>query len=123
MKYFSLQHLRNIYDLTNVCIRWEGLKAASKHNKETLEATQARLRGINDLYLLFAKKASAFNSWFENVEEDMSDPVRCHSVVEIQVGQKIKSLLSRDITSKLVTSVRAHLSTWQHNSKKRRSGG
>jgi len=62
------------------------LKEASKQRKQTLEETQSRLRGINDLYLAFAKKASAFNSWFENVEEDLSDPVRCHSVVEIEVN-------------------------------------
>ena len=32
---------------------------------------------------MFAKKASAFNSWFENAEEDMTDPVRCNSLEEI----------------------------------------
>ena len=40
---------------------------------------------VEDMYLLFAKKASAFNSWFENAEEDLTDPVRCNSVEEIQV--------------------------------------
>ena len=74
--------------ITKIFFRWDGLKAASKERKDLLEETQSRLRGINDLYLSFAKKASAFNSWFENVEEDMSDPVRCHSVVEIQVDKK-----------------------------------
>ena len=38
---------------------------------------------IEELYLMFAKKASAFNSWFENAEEDMTDPVRCNSLEEI----------------------------------------
>ena len=42
-------------------------------------------RQIEDLYLAFAKKASAFNSWFENAEEDLTDPVRCNSVEEIRV--------------------------------------
>lgn len=37
------------------------------------------------MFLLFAKKASAFNSWFENAEEDLTDPVRCNSVEEIRV--------------------------------------
>ena len=40
---------------------------------------------VEDLFLLFAKKASAFNSWFENAEEDLTDPVRCNSVEEIRV--------------------------------------
>ncbi|XP_076800089.1 spectrin alpha chain, non-erythrocytic 1-like isoform X2 [Clavelina lepadiformis] len=64
--------------------RWNALKSASKVQRERLEKTQQRLKGVNDLYLLFAKKASAFNSWFENVEEDLSDPVQCHSIMEIQ---------------------------------------
>ena len=41
---------------------------------------------VEDLFLLFAKKASAFNSWFENAEEDLTDPVRCNSVEEIRVS-------------------------------------
>lgn len=28
-------------------------------------------------------QASAFNSWFENAEEDLTDPVRCNSLEEI----------------------------------------
>ena len=40
---------------------------------------------VEELFLNFAKKASAFNSWFENVEEDLTDSVRCNSVEEIKV--------------------------------------
>ena len=39
---------------------------------------QEQFREIEELYLTFAKKASAFNSWFENAEEDLTDPVRCN---------------------------------------------
>lgn len=45
---------------------------------------QEQFRQIEELYLTFAKKASAFNSWFENAEEDMTDPVRCNSIEEIK---------------------------------------
>ena len=41
---------------------------------------------VEDLCLLFAKKASEFNSWFENAEEDLTDPVRCNSVDQIRVS-------------------------------------
>ena len=41
---------------------------------------------MEELFLTFAKKASAFNSWFENVEEDLTDSVRCNSVEEIKVA-------------------------------------
>jgi hypothetical protein len=47
---------------------------------------QEQYRQVEDLYLTFAKKASAFNSWFENAEEDLTDPVRCNSVEEIMVS-------------------------------------
>ena len=48
--------------------------------------SQDKYKKVEDMYLLFAKKASAFNSWFENAEEDLTDPVRCNSVEEIMVG-------------------------------------
>ena len=31
------------------------------------------------------RKASAFNSWFENAEEDMTDPVHCNNIDEVKV--------------------------------------
>ena len=40
---------------------------------------------MEELFLTFAKKASTFNSWYENVEEDLTDSVRCNSVEEIKV--------------------------------------
>lgn len=36
------------------------------------------------MYLQFARKASAFNSWLEDAEEDLTDPVRCSSLDEIK---------------------------------------
>ena len=53
--------------------------------KKRLLRLQEQYRQVEDLYLTFAKKASAFNSWFENAEEDLTDPVRCNSVEEIKV--------------------------------------
>ncbi|KAK3088368.1 hypothetical protein FSP39_018301 [Pinctada imbricata] len=68
----------------DVMDRWQKLKADSKARKERLLRLQEQYRQIEDLYLTFAKKASAFNSWFENAEEDLTDPVRCNSVEEIK---------------------------------------
>jgi len=53
------------------------------------------------LYLTFAKKASAFNSWFENAEGDLTDPVRCNSLEEIRAlreahGEFQKSLVTAE---------------------------
>ena len=60
--------------------------------KKRLLRLQEQYRQVEDLYLTFAKKASAFNSWFENAEEDLTDPVRCNSVEEIKVSSTTQSL-------------------------------
>ena len=65
--------------------RWQALLEASAARKEQLLKSQDKYKKVEDMYLLFAKKASAFNSWFENAEEDLTDPVRCNSVEEIMV--------------------------------------
>ena len=66
--------------------RWQNLLADSDSRKQRLLRLQEQYRQVEDLYLTFAKKASAFNSWFENAEEDLTDPVRCNSVDEIKVN-------------------------------------
>ncbi len=65
--------------------RWQRLLSDSDARKQRLLRLQEQYRQVEDLYLTFAKKASAFNSWFENAEEDLTDPVRCNSVDEIKV--------------------------------------
>jgi len=67
-----------------VMSRWQKLLADAEDRKQKLLHLQDKYRQIEDLYLTFAKKASAFNSWFENAEEDLTDPVRCNSVEEIK---------------------------------------
>lgn len=68
----------------DVITRWQNLLADSDSRKQRLLRLQEQYRQVEDLYLTFAKKASAFNSWFENAEEDLTDPVRCNSVEEIK---------------------------------------
>ena len=43
---------------------------------------------VEELFLQFAKKASSFNSWLEDAEEDLTDPVRCNSLEEIRVRRR-----------------------------------
>lgn len=43
---------------------------------------------VEELFLQFAKKASSFNSWLEDAEEDLTDPVRCNSLEEIRVRKE-----------------------------------
>jgi spectrin alpha len=77
--------------------RWERLRRDSDRRKDHLLELQKRYRKIEELYLTFAKKASQFNSWFENAEEDLTDPVRCNSLDEIhalrQAQEQFKSTL------------------------------
>merc|ERR1712241_823227 len=67
-----------------VIARWNRLLSDSAGREQRLLDVQDQFRQIEELYLTFAKKASAFNSWFENAEEDMTDPVRCNSIEEIR---------------------------------------
>ncbi|RZC38147.1 EFhand Ca insen and/or Spectrin domain containing protein [Asbolus verrucosus] len=68
----------------DVIARWQKLLADSDARKQRLLHMQEQFRQIEDLFLTFAKRASAFNSWFENAEEDLTDPVRCNSIEEIR---------------------------------------
>jgi len=68
----------------DVIERWQHLLDDSDARRQRLLKLQERYRQVEDLYLTFAKKASTFNSWFENAEEDLTDPVRCNSVEEIK---------------------------------------
>ncbi|UYV70522.1 SPTAN1 [Cordylochernes scorpioides] len=68
----------------DVLTRWHNLLAASEARKQKLLHMLQQFKQIEDLFLTFAKKASAFNSWFENAEEDLTDPVRCNSIEEIK---------------------------------------
>merc|ERR1711922_31078 len=67
-----------------VIARWNRLLSDRAGREQRLLDVQDQFRQIEELYLTFAKKASAFNSWFENAEEDMTDPVRCNSIEEIR---------------------------------------
>ena len=71
--------------------RWQKLLNDSDARKQRLLRLQEQYRQVEDLYLTFAKKASTFNSWFENAEEDLTDPVRCNSIEEIKVGDAASS--------------------------------
>uniref|UniRef100_A0A7E4VTH7 Spectrin alpha chain n=1 Tax=Panagrellus redivivus TaxID=6233 RepID=A0A7E4VTH7_PANRE len=68
----------------HVIRRWQELLANSLARRQKLIRAQEHFKQIEDLFLTFAKKASAFNSWFENAEEDLTDPVRCNSLEEIR---------------------------------------
>ncbi|KAI1882449.1 hypothetical protein AGOR_G00250870 [Albula goreensis] len=78
--------------------RWSQLLQNSAARKNKLLEAQQHYRKVEDLFLTFAKKASAFNSWFENAEEDLTDPVRCNSLEEIsalrQAHEAFRSSLS-----------------------------
>jgi spectrin alpha len=83
----------------DVLARWQRLRAASESRKSRLLAMQDQFRQIEDLYLTFAKKASAFNSWFENAEEDLTDPVRCNSIEEIKALREAHAQFQASLSS------------------------
>uniref|UniRef100_A0A452RWB4 Spectrin alpha chain, non-erythrocytic 1 n=1 Tax=Ursus americanus TaxID=9643 RepID=A0A452RWB4_URSAM len=74
--------------------RWSQLLANSATRKKKLLHLQ-----VEDLFLTFAKKASAFNSWFENAEEDLTDPVRCNSLEEIRALREAHDAFRSSLSS------------------------
>ncbi|XP_034234548.1 spectrin alpha chain isoform X1 [Thrips palmi] len=83
----------------DVIARWQKLLSDSAARKQRLLRMQEQFRQIEDLYLTFAKKASAFNSWFENAEEDLTDPVRCNSIEEIRALREAHAQFQASLTS------------------------
>ncbi|GAB1285753.1 Spectrin alpha chain, erythrocytic 1 [Apodemus speciosus] len=71
--------------------RWEQLLEASRVHRQKLLEKQLPLQKsceAEELFMEFAHKASAFNNWCENAEEDLSEPVHCVSLNEIRQLQK-----------------------------------
>lgn len=83
----------------DVIARWQKLLADSNARKQRLLSMQEQFRQIEELYLTFAKKASAFNSWFENAEEDLTDPVRCNSIEEIRALREAHAQFQASLSS------------------------
>lgn len=84
---------------SNVISRWQQLLANSEARRQKLLRMQEQYKQIEELYLTFAKKASAFNSWFENAEEDLTDPVRCNSLEEISALREAHSEFHKSLTT------------------------
>ena len=61
---------------------WAKLEEATKARRERLNKSREQLKSHQDLCIEFARQASAFNSWYENVEENLTDPIRSRSVDE-----------------------------------------
>lgn len=83
----------------DVIARWQKLLGDSNARKQRLLSMQEQFRQIEDLYLTFAKKASSFNSWFENAEEDLTDPVRCNSIEEIRALREAHAQFQASLSS------------------------
>uniref|UniRef100_H3CBT9 Spectrin alpha chain, non-erythrocytic 1 n=1 Tax=Tetraodon nigroviridis TaxID=99883 RepID=H3CBT9_TETNG len=79
--------------------RWTQLLSNSAARKKKLLEAQEHFRKVEDLFLTFAKKASAFNSWFENAEEDLTDPVRCNSLEEIRALREAHEAFRSSLSS------------------------
>ncbi|XP_039706377.1 spectrin alpha chain, erythrocytic 1 [Pteropus medius] len=67
---------------------WDQLLEASAAHKDKLLEKRLPLQKAEELFMEFAHKASAFNHWCENTEEDLSEPVHCVSLNEIRQLQK-----------------------------------
>nr|XP_025842109.1 spectrin alpha chain, erythrocytic 1 isoform X2 [Vulpes vulpes] len=67
---------------------WQQLLEASAAHRQNLLEKQLPLQKAEELFMEFAHKASVFNHWCENAEEDLSEPVHCVSLNEVRQLQK-----------------------------------
>ncbi|XP_045697382.1 spectrin alpha chain, erythrocytic 1 [Phyllostomus hastatus] len=67
---------------------WEQLLEVSAAHRQKLLEKQLPIQKAEELFMEFAHKASSFNHWCENVEEDLSESVHCVSLNEIHQLQK-----------------------------------
>ncbi|CAJ0599218.1 unnamed protein product [Cylicocyclus nassatus] len=82
-----------------VISQWHQLVSQLDKRRQKLNQMLEKFKLVEELYLAFAKKASNFNSWFENVEEDLTDPVRCSSLEEIQALRQAHAEFQRSLSS------------------------
>ena len=63
---------------------------------------------VEELFVQFAVKASAFSTTLTNIEEDLVDPVRCNTLDEIQVRKvTLQSIISRQKSSTIIQSLQS----------------
>ena len=60
------------------------MKDSEAHKGRLMRALE-QFKKLEELFLQFAKKASAFSSLIDDAVEDMTDSVRCNSPEEIKV--------------------------------------
>ena len=72
----------------DVMKRWHSLCAESEARKKRLVAALAHFQEIEGLFLKFAEKASEFNGWWENSEEDLTDIIYTSNMDECKKLEK-----------------------------------
>ncbi|CAJ0579272.1 unnamed protein product, partial [Mesorhabditis spiculigera] len=78
--------------------KWKALKHEADMVSMHMDEMEGIFSHLEDLWLEFARRASAFNSWFESVEEDLTEPLPfCNSmdalnVLKVKHGDLIESL-------------------------------
>ena len=69
------QHSTEVTDRwEQICAAWAKLEDAVKNRRDTLNNSSVQLEKLRNLCIEFSRLASAFNSWYENVEENLTDP-------------------------------------------------
>lgn len=69
---------------TEVDEMWRRLVDKTSDRRTRLQEQKQKLREYEDLCIDFARKAGAFNSWYENVDENLTDPVLSRSIEEVE---------------------------------------
>lgn len=65
--------------------RWENLFLDAANRKFRLNRSLEQCKKIDELFLQLTEKASSFNSWLKNSEEDLLEPTTCNSSYDIKM--------------------------------------
>jgi spectrin alpha len=91
--------LRTIQQRYNdIMRRWEKLQKDSDNHNTRLQRGLEQFKKVEELFHQFSMKASSFNTSLSNIEEDLSDAVRCNSLDEIQSLQSSYQQLQQQLT-------------------------
>lgn len=71
-------------EMDQVESKWNDLQKGASNRKSDLTTSKKQFQTMNDLMAKFATEASRFNSWFEQVEEDFTDPIHADNVNDIK---------------------------------------
>ncbi|KAI6659265.1 Alpha-actinin, sarcomeric isoform X1 [Oopsacas minuta] len=81
-QYFNSESIKRRAE--NIETDWTNLQNLAQVRKEAIELAIKEQQHLDQLRLEFAKKASALDTWMIELEEDLTDSIKAHSIQEVE---------------------------------------